>query len=157
MRLMTLLCAFCVAVLISADYTPLEGREVTMQAAASSPTMAADLDALGKLNEAYIEAVRRADAVGFESLLAADFLCTMADGSLLDRAQFLDGVAKAAKLPSLHAHDVNIRIMGDVAIIHAGTTFELADGMSKTGRYTDIWAKRDGRWQAVAAHVTRRQ
>ena len=23
------------------------------------------------------------------------------------------------------------------------------------GRYTDIWAKRDGRWVAVAAHVTR--
>ena len=157
MRLMTLLCAICIAVLISADYTPLEGREVTMQAAASSPTMAADFDALGRLNEAYIDAVRRADAVGFESLLAADFLCTMADGSFLDRAQFIDGVAKAAKLPSLHAHDVNIRIMGDVAIIHARTTFELGDGMPRTGRYTDIWAKRDGRWQAVAAHVTRRQ
>ena len=155
MRLMTLLFA-SFAVLITPAYTPLEGREVTMQTAAS-PTMAADLDALGKLNEAYIAAVRQADAVGFESLLAADFLCTMADGSLLDRAQFLDGVAKAAKLPSLQAHDVNIRVMGDVAIIHAGTTFELADGMSKTGRYTDIWAKRDGRWQAVAAHVTRKQ
>jgi ketosteroid isomerase-like protein len=157
MRLMTLLCAICSAVLIIADYTPLEGREVTMQTAASSPTMAADLETLARLNEAYIEAVRQADAVGFESLLAADFLCTMADGSFLDRAQFLDGVAKAAKLPSLQAHDVNIRVMGDVAIIHARTTFELADGMAKTGRYTDIWAKRDGRWQAVAAHVNRKQ
>ena len=128
-----------------------------MQTAASSPTMAADFEALGRLNEAYIDAVRRADAVGFESLLAADFLCTMADGSLLDRAQFISGVAKAAKLPSLQAHDVNIRLIGDVAIIHASTTFSLGDGMAKTGRYTDIWAKRDGRWQAVAAHVTRRQ
>ena len=81
----------------------------------------------------------------------------MADGSLLDRTQFISGVAKAAKLPSLAAHDVNIRLMGDVAIIHARTTFTLADGMPRTGRYTDIWAKRDGRWQAVAAHVTRKQ
>ena len=71
--------------------------------------------------------------------------------------QFISGVAKAAKLPSLQAHDVNIRLIGDVAIIHAGTTFSLGDGQEKTGRYTDIWAKRDGRWQAVAAHVTRRQ
>ena len=157
MRLMTLLYSICIAGLITADYTPLEGREVTMQAAASSPTMAADLDALARLNQDYIDAVRGADAASFEKILAADFLCTMADGSLLDRAQFISGVAKAAKLPSLVAHDVNIRLIGDVAIIHAGTTFTLDDGLPRTGRYTDIWAKRDGRWQAVAAHVTRKQ
>src|SRR5690242_15153510 len=156
MRLMGRLCAIGAAVLISVDDTSLHGWEVTMQTVASSPATAPDLEALARLNEAYIDAVRRADAVGFEALLAADFLCTMADGSFLDRAQFLDGVAKAAKLPSLQAHDVNIRIIGDVAIIHARTTFELADGVAKTGRYTDIWARRDGRWQAVAAHVTRR-
>ena len=60
-----------------------------------------------------------------------DFLCTMADGSLLDRAQFISGVAKATKLPSLAAHDVNIRLIGDVAIIHARTTFKLPDGTSE--------------------------
>ena len=156
MRLMTLLCAFCIAVLISADYTTLEGREVTMQAAASSPTTAVDFEELGRLNEAYIDAVRRADAVGFESLLAADFLCTMADGSLVDRAQFISGVAKAAKLPSLQAHDVNIRLMGDFAIIHARTTYTTADGAQSGGRYTDVWARRNGKWQAVSAHVTRK-
>ena len=153
---MTLLCAICTAMLISARDIDLEGREVTMQTAASSPTTASDLEALARLNQAYIDAVRGADASRFEELLATDFLCTMSDGSLLDRAQFISGVAKAAKLPSLEAHDVNIRLIGEVAIIHASTTFTLADGQARTGRYTDIWAKRDGRWQAVAAHVTRK-
>jgi len=45
--------------------------------------------------------------------------------------------------------------MGDVAIVHARTTFTLADGKPGSGRYTDVWARRNGRWQAVAAHVTR--
>ena len=153
---MTLLFAIGTVVLIGADRFPLEGREATMQTSAFSATNAADVAVLTRLNQDYIDAVREADAPSFENLLAADFLCTMADGALLDRAQFIDGVAKAAKLPSLEAHDVNIRVMGEVAIIHASTTFSLPDGQQKTGRYTDIWAKRDGRWQAVAAHVTRK-
>jgi ketosteroid isomerase-like protein len=54
----------------------------------------------------------------------------------------------------LQAHDVNLRLMGDFAIIHARTTFTV-DGRARSGRYTDIWARRNGRWQAVSAHVTR--
>jgi ketosteroid isomerase-like protein len=154
---MTLLFAIGTVVLLGADRFPLEGREATMQTSVFSPANAADVETLTRLNQQYIDAVRGADAASFEQILAGDFLCTMADGSLLDRAQFIDGVAKAAKLPSLQAHDVNIRLMGDVAIIHARTTFTLDDGLARNGRYTDIWAKRDGRWQAVAAHVNRRQ
>ena len=52
--------------------------------------------------------------------------------------------------------DLNIRVMGDMAIVHARTTFALPGGTPGTGRYTDVWARRHGRWVAVAAHVTRR-
>ena len=31
-----------------------------------------------------------------------------------------------------------------------------ADGRPGSGRYTDVWARRNGRWLAVSAHVTRR-
>jgi len=48
-----------------------------------------------------------------------------------------------------------IRILGDVAIIHARTTYTLPDGREGAGRYTDGWARRDGGWLAVFAHVTR--
>ena len=46
--------------------------------------------------------------------------------------------------------------MGDFAIIHAQTTFTTREGRPGLGRYTDVWARRDGRWLAVSAHVTRR-
>jgi len=45
--------------------------------------------------------------------------------------------------------------MGDFAIIHARTTYTGADGRPGAGRYTDVWARRGGRWLAVSAHVTR--
>jgi hypothetical protein len=41
-------------------------------------------------------------------------------------------------MPSLDIDDVRIRVMGDVAIIHARTTYTLADGRHGAGRYTDV-------------------
>jgi hypothetical protein len=58
-------------------------------------------------------------------------------------------------ISNLESRDVCIRIMGDVAIIHARTTYTMADGRAASGRYTDVWARRQGRWLAVSAHVTR--
>jgi hypothetical protein len=45
--------------------------------------------------------------------------------------------------------------MGDCAIIHARTTYTRPDGQVGAGRYTDVWARRNGTWLAVSAHVTR--
>ncbi len=55
----------------------------------------------------------------------------------------------------LPAEDVKVRIIGDVAIIHARTSYTTADGEQRNGRYTDVWARRYGKWLAVSAHVTR--
>jgi ketosteroid isomerase-like protein len=60
------------------------------------------------------------------------------------------------QISSLEVHDVNVRLMGDFAIIHARTTYTGPDGRPGSGRYTDVWARRHGRWVAVSAHVTRR-
>jgi len=35
------------------------------------------------------------------------------------------------------------------------TSYLSGDGARGAGRYTDVWARRDGRWLAVSAHVTR--
>jgi hypothetical protein len=48
-----------------------------------------------------------------------------------------------------------IRILGDFAIIHARTTYMNPDGTQGSGRYTDDYQFRDGRWQCVSAHYTR--
>ena len=96
-----------------------------------------------------------ADADRFETILAPDFVCSNPDGTLIDRDEFLRRTRSAASLGAMDLDDVRIRVLGSVAIIHARTTFVLGDGRRGTGRYTDVWAYRDGSWRAVAAHVTR--
>jgi ketosteroid isomerase-like protein len=99
--------------------------------------------------------VQNSDVRRFDQILADDFLCSLPDGSLIDRKRFLEQTALPVKISNLEAHDVNIRILGDFAIIHARTTYTTPDGRPGAGRYTDVWARRDGKWLAVSAHVTR--
>lgn len=115
-----------------------------------------DLDLLTRLNADYITSVQKGDVKRFDEILADDFLCSMADGSLIDRKRFLEVTAQPVTIRNLQAHDVNIRLMGDMAIVHAATSFTAADGRPSSGRYTDVWARRGGRWLAVSAHVTRK-
>src|SRR5439155_18069359 len=120
-------------------------------------TMAAnDLQTLEQLNRDYISSVQSSDVRRFDEILAEDFVCcSTPDGSLVDRAGFLVQTARPVTISNLEARDVKIRIMGDVAIIHARTTYTMPDGRAESGRYTDVWARRNGRWLAVSAHVTR--
>ena len=114
-----------------------------------------DLDTLTDLNRDYINSVQHSDVRRFEEILADDFLCSHPDGSLVDRARFLEQTARPVSISNLRAEDVDIRLMGDFAIIHARTTYTGPDGRPGAGRYTDVWARRNGRWLAVSAHVTR--
>ena len=117
--------------------------------------MTSDLKTLIDLNRDYIQSVQTSDVRRFDEILADDFLCSQPDGSLIDRASFLAQTAQPVTIANLAAHDVKVRIMGDVAIVHARTTYTTSDGQERSGRYTDVWARRNGRWLAVSAHVTR--
>jgi len=121
----------------------------------SSTAPKSDLATLQELNREYIRSVRTSDVRRFEEILAEDFLCSLPDGSLIDRDRFLERTALPVTISNLEVHDVRIRIMGDFAIIHARTTYSGQDGRPGSGRYTDVWARRDGRWLAVAAQFTR--
>ena len=121
----------------------------------SGPALKRDFDCLLALNLSYIQSVQASDVSRFQEILADDFLCSLPDGSLLDREEFLRHTAAPVKISNLEAHDVKVRLMGDFAIIHARTTYGMPDGRSGHGRYTDVWARRNGRWLAVSAHVTR--
>ena len=118
-------------------------------------TLADDLAALDALNRDYIRSVQTRDVRRFDEILASDFLCSNPDGSLVDRAAFLNQTARPIAITNLEAEDVRIRVFGDVAIVHARTTFTTADGGRGHGRYSDVWVRRNGQWLAVSAHVTR--
>jgi ketosteroid isomerase-like protein len=144
-------------VVVHLDDATLRGLRQTMKESAmpTETALTADLTTLLELNQDYIRSVQTSDVKRFQQILADDFLCSLPDGSLIDRARFLEQTARPVTISHLMAHDVNVRIMGDFAIIHARTSYTTADGRDASGRYTDVWARRNGRWLAVSAHVTR--
>jgi ketosteroid isomerase-like protein len=114
-----------------------------------------DPEALSAFDTDYINAVQNGDVARFDEILAREFYCSNPDGSLVDRAGFLAQTAKPVTITGLKAADVMIRLFDDVAIVHGRTSHTTAEGRAAQGRYTDVWAKRGGRWLAVSAHVTR--
>ena len=118
-------------------------------------TRDADHQTLLRLNRDYIDSVQNGEVGRFDEILATDFRCSNPDGSLLDRAGFLAQTERPVTISGLTEHDVEIRFFGEVAIIHARTSYTMPDGKPGSGRYTDVWARRNGRWLAVSAHVSR--
>ena len=114
-----------------------------------------DISELTQLNTDYVNSVQNSDVRRFDEILAQDFYCTNPDKTLVDRAAFLKQTAIPVKIRNLKAEDVKIRVLGDFAIIHASTSYTMPDGERASGRYTDCWAKQNGKWLAVSAHVAR--
>ena len=111
--------------------------------------------ALKDLNRNYVRSVDEADVAWFDANLAADFMNTNPDGTLIDRKAFLAQIGRGSSVKNIREHDVVIRVLGDFAIIHARTGYQKPDGTQGAGHYTDDWQLRDGRWRCVSAHVSR--
>lgn len=126
-----------------------------MESTDSTARDTGDLTMLRELNQAYLDSVRLGDVERFRQLLADDFQASTPAGEILDKSQFLERTAGPRTLDRLEGQDVRIRILGDVAIIHAATSYTSITGQDGRGRYTDDWQKRNGRWVCVSAHVTR--
>ena len=114
-----------------------------------------DLAILESLNRNYIRSVQESDVGWFRAHLTDDFLNSNPDGTLVDRAGFLEQIARPVTISGLQAEEVRIRVLGDTALIHARTRYRTPDGQPGVGRYTDIWQRRGASWLCVAAHVTR--
>src|SRR5215813_9947771 len=102
--------------------------------------MTNDIDELTALNRDFVASAQNSDVRRFDEIVAPEF----------DRAAFLEQTAKPVAIKNLQAHDVKIRIMGDFAIIHAAFSYTTPDGQQAHGRYTDCWAKQNGKWLAVS-------
>jgi ketosteroid isomerase-like protein len=114
-----------------------------------------DLEVLRDLNRNYVRAAAESDWRWYADNLAEDYQATNPDGSFVDKAGFLAFFKGGGPKRDYEAVDVNIRVLGEVALIHSGFVDRKADGKVGHGRYTDIYARRDGRWLCVCAHFVR--
>ncbi|MBA3542367.1 MAG: nuclear transport factor 2 family protein [Deltaproteobacteria bacterium] len=105
---------------------------------------------------AWAEAIQRRDVAAAEQLLGAEY-SLMAQGlGEMPRAQWLAG------LPNYIVHsyeftDVRVNIYGETAVVRGRyTQSATAFGVDRSGAMlvTDVWVRRDGRWQVVARHTS---
>ena len=114
-------------------------------------TSAEDLAILEQLNKDFFHSDQSSDAKRFSEFLAEDFISQF-PGVTRNLGEFLEYIAKPRPFKDLAMHDVNIRILSDVALIHGRATYTmLADGAQQEALYTDAYQKRDGAWVCVAA------
>jgi ketosteroid isomerase-like protein len=109
---------------------------------------------LHRLNAEYIRAYVESDVAWYDEHLSDDFVCTLADGRRIDKPEFLRRTEQVPDRTNMTYHDIDVRLHGDTAVVHGVTQYTL-DGSPGATRYTDVWQRREGRWQAVAAQLTR--
>jgi ketosteroid isomerase-like protein len=117
-------------------------------------TLTDDTKELDELNTEFIAAVGAHDVGRLDAFFAEDFASTNPDGSFLTRADYLALVPALPTVSNLKGDDVTIRVFDDFAIVHTHISWVAHDGTPGHARFTDNYAKRDGRWQCVSAHVT---
>jgi len=127
-----------------------------MTTAESQRARTEDVRTLEQLNRGYVRAAQASDVSWFDAHLAACFMSSDPDGTLGDRADFLNRIGRPT--PSTHMASVGtrIRVVGDVGIVDSGFQFTKPDGQPGVGHYTDVYGFLDGRWQCISAHFALR-
>jgi hypothetical protein len=90
-------------------------------------------------------------------MLAPEWRVTHVDGRVMTRAQVLDMVFGSPEPPFKDAveDEIDVRLMGETAVVTGRNTVTLHDGSKLVLRFTDVVHRRDGRWVVVSSHATR--
>jgi ketosteroid isomerase-like protein len=110
----------------------------------------ADAEAVGDLDRAWNEAYERNDRAQLGNILADEFEAAAADGGTISKAQLLQ--PGAAPL-SIAFSERSIRLFDSTAITRGRLRLE-HEGGRVDQRFMRVYARRDGRWQAVAVQVS---
>lgn len=110
---------------------------------------------------AWDEAYAGRNTEALSRILADDFVFTNASGAVLNKAQYIMATIKAPDMTletSVGSEDVKVRVYGDAAVVTSRGAGRGQPGNRNPTvryRYTDVWVKQQGRWQAVASQATR--
>lgn len=99
------------------------------------------------------------DIKGLREVLADDLTYTHSNGLLDGKEQFLAALEAGKTLyQSIQSEEIKVRLLGEMAVLNGVAAVKVfTNGQTNEFRirYTDIYAKRDGRWQLIAWQSTR--
>ena len=114
-------------------------------------------DTIASLAQTWMDAAQKQNRQLLERLMAPEFTVVHAnDDSTGSRAHWLEGTVR---------HPSNALVFEDMRVVHFGSEMAIVTGIlrvevgaakSRIG-VTDVWQKREGRWQVVTRFATRPQ
>ena len=118
--------------------------------AASSKILALE----NKWNAAY----KRGDIATMESLLAADFIITVEDGTTFSKSGYIAHNGDTTqRIEITEMSGLNVRMHGNTAVV-TGAYHEKGTSKGKPydfrDRFTDVWMNVNGKWQVIASHYS---
>jgi ketosteroid isomerase-like protein len=112
-----------------------------------------------KLEEAFAKAIIKNDLEGIGRLVTDDWIIIDPNGEIVDRTRFFEVIKSGALThDTMESEDFRVRVYGDSAVVTAITSAKgkfMGQEFSTHERATDVFVKRDGRWQCVLTHLTR--
>ena len=112
------------------------------------------LEVESKFDEAMIQ--NDAEAIG--RILSDDWIIIDPDGGVIDKSRFLDVIKSGAlKHEAMDSEDIRVRTYSNTATVTAVThtrTKYLGKEFTTHERATDVFVKKDERWQCVLTHLT---
>jgi ketosteroid isomerase-like protein len=129
---------------------------------APAPSTASPVEQeLLKLEREWLDAYIKRDQAAMERIEADDFVITFPNGQMSNKAQQvaeLKRPAPAGPPPQFYTEETKMRMIGDDVAILTGIFVAKYQAGGKEvvekSRYTDVWAKRGGRWQVVSSHLS---
>ncbi len=105
---------------------------------------------------AWAEAIKRRDVAAAERILAAEYALMASGIGEMPRAKWLASLDDYV-VDSYEFNDVRVHVYGETAVMRSRyrqTATLFGEDRSGEMLVTDVWVKRDGRWQVVARHTS---
>jgi ketosteroid isomerase-like protein len=137
-----------------------EGAPAAPQAATTPTGSNEQIEAtVTQLEREWVAAIVKKDAAALDRLLADDFSGTSPTAHLYTKKSAIDDLTQGTyTVNSMELDEVSVNAYGNTAVAFTSQEEKSTYGdQDFSGHYhfTDVWAKRDGRWQAVASHGSR--
>jgi ketosteroid isomerase-like protein len=130
-------------------------------AAGAGQTPIGPEQALVKLENDWSQASIKRDGVTLQQFYADEYLFTDADGVISTKAKEIANLTSGAfRLTAYKFEDVKVHLYGEVAVVTGRNTIkgvweDIERDVSGPYRFTDVFVRRNGRWQCVASQSSR--
>lgn len=109
-----------------------------------------------QLEKDWVAAIRSKDTTALDRLLADDFVGFSPTGHAYRKTQAIQDLKDARYIvDKMDLDDASVNVYGTTAVSFTSQEEKSKyAGKDTSGHYyyTDVWVKKDGRWQAVASH-----